>query len=62
MDRPIILDEHDGYCHAPGFGTKKAIELLQMSNEIGAALVWLVCTMSRRVTGSSEPIMATFLA
>ena len=38
MDRPIILDQHDGCCHAPGLGTKEAIELLQMRNEIGAAL------------------------
>ena len=38
MDRPIILDEHDGHCHAPGLGAKEAIELLQMRNEIGAAL------------------------
>ena len=36
MDRPIILDQHDGSCHAPGLGAKEAIELLQMRNEIGA--------------------------
>ena len=28
MDRPIILDQHDGYCQAPGLGAKEAIELL----------------------------------
>ena len=38
MDRPIILDQHDGSCHAPRLGAKEAIELLQMGNEIGAAL------------------------
>ena len=38
MDRPIILDQHDGSCHSPGLGAKEAIELLQMRNEIGAAL------------------------
>ena len=38
MDRPIILDQHDGSCHAPGLGAKEAIELLQMRNEIGAVL------------------------
>ena len=38
MDRPIILDQHDGSCHAPGIGAKEAIELFQMRNEIGAAL------------------------
>ncbi len=38
MDRPIILDQHDGYCHAPGLGAKEAIELIQMRNEVGAAL------------------------
>ncbi len=38
MDRPIIFDQHDGYCHAPGLGAKEAVELLQMRNEIGAVL------------------------
>ena len=38
MDRPMILDQHDGSRHAPGLGTKEAIKLLQMRNEIGAAL------------------------
>ena len=28
MDRPIILDQHDGYCQAPELGAKEAIELL----------------------------------
>ena len=50
MDRPIILDQHDGSCHAPGLGAKEAIELLQMRNEIGAVPGPAVCTMSRRFT------------
>src|SRR5271166_5895346 len=38
MDRPVVLDQHDGFCHPPGLGAVDAVELLQMRNEIAAAL------------------------
>jgi hypothetical protein len=38
VDRPIVQDQQDGFCHAAGFGAVKAVELLQMRNEISTAL------------------------
>ncbi len=48
MDRPVILDNHNGECHAPRLRAKETVELFQMKSAL--RLVRLVCTMSRRVT------------
>ena len=49
MDRPIILDQHDGSCQAPGSGAKEAISCSRCAMKSALRLVRLVWTMSRRV-------------
>jgi hypothetical protein len=62
VDWTIVPDQHHPLGGLAGLGTIKPIQLLEMGDEVAAALVGLVCTMSWRVTWSSEPIIATFLA
>ena len=40
MDRPVVLDQHDGLCRPARLGTEELIELLEMGHEVGAALAW----------------------
>ena len=38
VDRPVVLDEHDGLDRSPWLGAVKMVELLQVSDEVAGAL------------------------
>ena len=50
MDRPVVLDQYDRFYCPSWLRTQQVVELLEVSDEVAAALVWLVCTINWRVT------------
>ena len=62
MDRPIVQNDDDGFAGRSRLGAMKAIEPFEQRDEIGAALVCEVTTVSWRETKSSAPNMAIFCA
>jgi len=62
MDRPVVLDQHDRFYCPSRLGTVQEVELLEVSDEVAAALGRARMHDQLARDRSSEPIIATFWA
>ena len=62
VDWTIVLDQHDRLCLSPGLRSKETVELLQMGDEVAAALGRAGMDDELARDAIERPSIATFLA